>query len=49
MTVMETGFEDSLCSHKNQRRHHEARSILCPGMQLDDMMMVMEIDSITGY
>lgn len=42
---METGFEDPLWSHRKQRRHHQARSISCPGMQLDDMMLVMESDS----
>ena len=41
---METGFEDPLWSHRKQRKHQQARNISCPGMQLDDMMLVMESD-----
>lgn len=42
--MTETGLEDPLWSHRKQRRHHQARSTSCPGMQLDDMMLVMESD-----
>jgi len=45
MTVTETGFEGPLWSHRKQRKHQQGSSISCPGMQLDDMMLVMESDS----